>query len=237
MPNMAVIVTFVIVLVVCLTVQPAAAWMGSMYRNREALRPDYDDDMPAFRGGGAPVARTGMWYQQRRSGANALEEDPPSLQEQQQAQNCKGLACRNDDGCCEAMVCKTPEPESKKTPVQLGTCIPNPNEGTACKQDANCGSGLECVLTAGARGFKTCQPKNRDISRKQYYDDCRQSMECDQVRGLCCQIQRRHRQAPRQVCSYYKDVQNCVGFRKGYMPEIDNSLTNMKNKWWQYRAL
>ena len=44
-----------------------------MYRNRErqALA-DYEDDTPAFRPQ-APVARTGMWYQQRRSGGNLPE--------------------------------------------------------------------------------------------------------------------------------------------------------------------
>ena len=53
-------------------------------------------------------------------------------------------------------------------PVLLGTCVPNPNEGSPCKQDAGCGVALDCVMTAGSRGFKTCQPKHRDVSRKQY---------------------------------------------------------------------
>lgn len=52
---------------------PASAWMGSMYRGREPSRmsPDYEDE-PAIVAS-APVPRTGMWYQQRRSAMDLLQ--------------------------------------------------------------------------------------------------------------------------------------------------------------------
>lgn len=34
---------------------------------------------------------------------------------------------------------------------------------------------------------------------KQYSESCHMSSECDISRGLCCQLQRRHRQLPRKV--------------------------------------
>ena len=78
MPALTSSVTFSVGLLVvggCLVLLPASteAWIGTMYRNRErqALA-DYEDDTPAFRPQ-APVARTGMWYQQRRSGGNLPE--------------------------------------------------------------------------------------------------------------------------------------------------------------------
>nr|CAD7463716.1 unnamed protein product [Timema tahoe] len=37
------------------------------------------------------------------------------------------------------------------------------------------------------------------------------SGECDIGKGLCCQLQRRHRQAARKVCSYFKDPLICIG--------------------------
>lgn len=67
-------------------------------------------------------------------------------------------------------------------------------------------------------------------------EECNVSGECDISRGLCCQLQRRHRQTPRkvffmryfhtqkdhhpptnllsssrQVCSYFKDPLVCIG--------------------------
>ncbi|XP_055344718.1 ITG-like peptide isoform X2 [Paramacrobiotus metropolitanus] len=209
--------------------QPVTAWMGAMYRNREAFRPvsnDYDDE-PAAAAAGAPIPRTGMWYQQRRSAMDLLQDPSPEFN------GCVGTVCRDDAGCCENMLCKFPELDNKKAVATLGTCVPNPNEGVICKEDAACGNGMECALTAGSRGYKTCQPKNRDVARKQYNDDCRHSLECDQSRGLCCQQHRRHRQAPRLSCLYYKDSHNCLGFsKKDY--GMDDFIPNNKNRWWQY---
>ncbi|GAU88786.1 hypothetical protein RvY_01421 [Ramazzottius varieornatus] len=110
-----------------------------------------------------PVPRTGMWYQQRRSAIDLLEDEPT-----EPVTDCRGAACRDDGGCCEGMVCKLPQPDNKKISAPLGTCVPNPNEGTNCKDDASCGQGLECGQTMGSRGFKTCQPRNRDVNKKQY---------------------------------------------------------------------
>ncbi|KMQ89478.1 hypothetical protein RF55_10893 [Lasius niger] len=42
-------------------------------------------------------------------------------------------------------------------------------------------------------------------------EECAMSSECDISRGLCCQLQRRHRQTPRKVCSYFKDPLVCIG--------------------------
>nr|CAD7205874.1 unnamed protein product [Timema douglasi] len=42
-------------------------------------------------------------------------------------------------------------------------------------------------------------------------EDCTMSGECDIGKGLCCQLQRRHRQAARKACSYFKDPLICIG--------------------------
>lgn len=42
-----------------------------------------------------------------------------------------------------------------------------------------------------------CRPPS--IGHKQYNDDCSSSSECDITRGLCCIMQRRHRQKARKV--------------------------------------
>lgn len=42
-----------------------------------------------------------------------------------------------------------------------------------------------------------CRPPS--AGRKQYNEDCNTSSECDVTRGLCCIMQRRHRQKARKV--------------------------------------
>lgn len=44
---------------------------------------------------------------------------------------------------------------------------------------------------------RVCRPPM--MSSKQYAELCNVSGECDISRGLCCQVQRRHRQQPRKV--------------------------------------
>ncbi|RWS23787.1 prohormone-3-like protein [Leptotrombidium deliense] len=50
-----------------------------------------------------------------------------------------------------------------------------------------------------------------NMRKKQYNDECLTSNECDSSRGLCCQLIRRHRMAPRKLCYYFVDPKSCLG--------------------------
>lgn len=42
-------------------------------------------------------------------------------------------------------------------------------------------------------------------------DECMTSSECDASHGLCCQLIKRHRMAPRKLCYYFSDPKSCIG--------------------------
>ncbi|KFB49085.1 AGAP008993-PA-like protein [Anopheles sinensis] len=94
--------------------------------------------------------------------------------------------------------------------VLMGQCMPlyGRKYGELCRHDSDCESGLVCDISA-LSGASVCRPPT--IVAKQYGEDCITSSDCDITRGLCCQVQRRHRQVPRKVCSYFKDPLLCVG--------------------------
>ncbi|CAH1954805.1 unnamed protein product [Acanthoscelides obtectus] len=85
--------------------------------------------------------------------------------------------------------------------------------GRQCTANENCCPGSVCVdwlahvslhMAEGwARYVDEIVIVNLDWppvrQEKQYAEPCHMSAECDISRGLCCQLQRRHRQAPRKI--------------------------------------
>lgn len=69
--------------------------------------------------------------------------------------------------------------------------------GELCRRDSDCESGLVCAEAEQGVFTRVCKPPVQQ--EKQYAESCNMSSECDISRGLCCQLQRRHRQAPRKV--------------------------------------
>ncbi|XP_065339112.1 prohormone-3 [Cloeon dipterum] len=115
---------------------------------------------------------------------------------------CYGRKCTSNENCCPGSVCVDVD-------GIVGSCLfaYGLKQGELCRRDNDCETGLLCSDSGGEP--RTCQPPNR--TNKQYNEDCTMSGECDVTRGLCCQLQRRHRQAPRKVCSYFKDPLTCIG--------------------------
>ncbi|XP_011296820.1 prohormone-3 [Fopius arisanus] len=117
---------------------------------------------------------------------------------------CDHRPCGSNEHCCPGQICMNVAggPE--------GTCFYawGLKQGELCARDNDCETGLMCADVAGG-DTRSCQPPV--TSNKQYSEECLMSRECDITRGLCCQIQRRHRQATRKVCSYFKDPLVCIG--------------------------
>lgn len=123
---------------------------------------------------------------------------------------CALRSCTFNDDCCGDDVCvDVPGREG-------GLCMPK-SEGVGkdegCQSNDDCLPYMECVDTPVDSPHKTCQPHVREIRKKQYFDECQSTKECDERRGLCCQIVKRHRQRPRKMCNYYWDKNVCIGYR------------------------
>uniref|UniRef100_A0A182M0I7 Prohormone-3 n=1 Tax=Anopheles culicifacies TaxID=139723 RepID=A0A182M0I7_9DIPT len=116
---------------------------------------------------------------------------------------CYPRVCSANEYCCPGYICVIMD-------NVRGTCMPlyGRKYGELCRHDSDCESGLVCDISA-LSGASVCRPPT--IVAKQYGEDCITSSDCDITRGLCCQVQRRHRQVPRKVCSYFKDPLLCVG--------------------------
>ncbi|CAH0394527.1 unnamed protein product [Bemisia tabaci] len=114
---------------------------------------------------------------------------------------CYGKRCTANEHCCPGSVCVDVD-------GVVGSCLfaYGLRQGELCRRDNDCETGLLCTDTGEGR---SCQPPAS--SGKQYNEFCSLSSECDIHKGLCCQFQRRHRQAPRKVCSYFKDPLICIG--------------------------
>ncbi|XP_015604631.1 prohormone-3 [Cephus cinctus] len=123
--------------------------------------------------------------------------------EEETEEPCYGRRCVINEHCCPGSVCVNVD-------GVVGTCIfpYGLKQGELCRRDNDCETGLMCADVAGGES-RSCQPPV--TSNKQYSEECTMSGECDIGRGLCCQLQRRHRQVPRKVCSYFKDPLVCIG--------------------------
>lgn len=92
-----------------------------------------------------------------------------------------------------------------------GRCLPavyGRKIGEICNRENQCDAGLVCEEVVPGE-MHVCRPPSP--GRKQYNEDCVLSNECDISRGLCCIIQRRHRQKPRKSCGYFKEPAVCLG--------------------------
>ncbi|XP_054164843.1 ITG-like peptide [Oppia nitens] len=142
---------------------------------------------------------------------------------------CTGRRCVQSDQCCPGSVCVDVD-------GIVGTCLPiyGVSEGDSCQTDDDCEPGLNCRVSDvnyaqnpsalyQVRGRRVCQSAagvgggagagngGREMMKKQYNNECQTSSECDSGRGLCCQLIKRHRMAPRKLCYYFSDPQSCVG--------------------------
>lgn len=116
---------------------------------------------------------------------NYLEEEQASEEE------CYGRRCIANEHCCPGTVCVNMD-------GIIGNCLfaYGRKLGELCRRDADCESGLVCD-TAASSGASVCRTPM--VLAKQYAEDCNTSTDCDITRGLCCQLQRRHRQQARKV--------------------------------------
>ncbi|XP_017786602.1 PREDICTED: ITG-like peptide [Nicrophorus vespilloides] len=117
---------------------------------------------------------------------------------------CYRKSCTANEHCCPGQVCVDVD-------GVVGTCLfaYGRRVGELCRRDSDCESGLVCTESEQTSSSRICRPPVQQD--KQYSEPCNMSSECDISRGLCCQLQRRHRQAPRKVCSYFKDPLVCIG--------------------------
>ncbi|GJQ86791.1 hypothetical protein Trydic_g5582 [Trypoxylus dichotomus] len=117
---------------------------------------------------------------------------------------CYERPCTANEHCCPAQVCIDVD-------GAVGTCVYAYGRriGELCRRDSDCESGLVCSEGDQGISARICRPPVQQD--KQYSELCNMSSECDISRGLCCQLQRRHRQQPRKVCSYFKDPLVCIG--------------------------
>lgn len=127
---------------------------------------------------------------------DVYEEDEPD-------EPCYGKRCTANEYCCPGSICVNVD-------GVVGNCLfaYGRKLGELCRRDADCESGLVCDIAATS-GASVCRAPM--ALAKQYAEECSTSSDCDISRGLCCQLQRRHRQAARKVCSYFKDPLICVG--------------------------
>lgn len=142
--------------------------------------------------------------------------------------DCFGKQCIHADQCCKGSVCVDVDGS------KLGTCLPiyGQVEGEPCRQDADCEEGLRCLENANMGVSRTCHGPPRDVKKKQYSDLCLTSSECDVGKGLCCQLQRRHRVAPRKVCYYFFDPKSCIG---GVDPNLAKPISFSFNPFFKAR--
>lgn len=117
---------------------------------------------------------------------------------------CYGRKCTANEHCCPGTICVDVD-------GVIGSCLfaYGRRVGELCRRDSDCESGLVCAEADSGPNGRVCRPPVHQD--KQYSESCHMSSECDISRGLCCQLQRRHRQLPRKICSYFKDPLVCIG--------------------------
>ncbi|XP_076028589.1 space blanket [Oratosquilla oratoria] len=120
-----------------------------------------------------------------------------ALFEREVEEQCEGRRCTSNEHCCLNSICVDFNGVSGTCMTSLGQ-----EEGAICASDPDCAAGLICDLGICAA------PR---MGNKLYNEPCSISSECNVERGLCCQLVRRHRQAPKQMCVYFKDPRTCIG--------------------------
>ncbi|KAG8223663.1 hypothetical protein J437_LFUL001770 [Ladona fulva] len=177
-----------------------------------------------------------LFEEEVREAEEAEAEEEDGAARGRMPEPCYARKCTANEHCCPGFVCVDVDGVTTEYFTVVGSCLASIGlrQGELCRRDGDCESGLLCAaeededVPGGAIGrvvsgtdgrsaprqmdsaiIRTCQPPTR--SRKLYGEECLLSGECDISKGLCCQLQRRHRQAPRKVCSYFKDSLTCIG--------------------------
>ncbi|XP_044264103.1 prohormone-3 isoform X1 [Tribolium madens] len=179
----------IILFTACLLGHKTHAWGGLFNR----FSPEMLANM-GYGGHGGFIQRTG-------------DDDKGILEEytnEGEEEPCYGKPCTANEHCCPGSVCVDVD-------GVVGSCLfaYGRRVGELCRRDSDCESGLVCAEAEPGVSTRVCRPPVHQD--KQYSEPCNMSSECDISRGLCCQLQRRHRQAPRKVCSYFKDPLVCIG--------------------------
>ncbi|KAL1497556.1 hypothetical protein ABEB36_008497 [Hypothenemus hampei] len=179
--------SFAALMAVLLVVNRVSAWGGLFNR----FSPEMLANM-GYGGHGAGILRDEENFLDEQY-AN-VEDDGP----------CYGKKCTANEHCCPNSVCVDVD-------GVVGSCLMTYGRrvGELCRSDSDCESGLVCAEADSGPSARICRPPVHQD--KQYSEPCHMSSECDISRGLCCQLQRRHRQVPRKVCSYFKDPLVCIG--------------------------
>ncbi|CAD0206748.1 unnamed protein product [Chrysodeixis includens] len=117
--------------------------------------------------------------------------------------HCYSSPCTTNGDCCRGLLCLDTEDGGRCLPAFAGRKL-----GEICNRENQCDAGLVCEEVVPGE-MHVCRPPT--AGRKQYNEDCSSSGECDVTRGLCCIMQRRHRQKPRKSCGYFKEPLVCIG--------------------------
>ena len=151
---------------------------------------------------GYGVGGSNHFYDENELNENLLED---------QGHSCYGKTCTSNEFCCPDYVCVDVEGS------EIGRCFMayGKHAGETCHRDSDCESGLVCRETSD-RGH-VCSSPIHEV--KLYGESCHMSSECDISNGLCCQLQRRHRQAPRKV--------HVLGFKAIYLFDFDFSYRSV----------
>ncbi|XP_063370959.1 ITG-like peptide [Cydia amplana] len=117
--------------------------------------------------------------------------------------HCYSAPCSTNGECCRGLMCLETEDGGRCLPAFAGRKL-----GEICNRENQCEAGLVCEEVVPGE-MHVCRPPTS--GRKQYNEDCNASSECDITRGLCCVMQRRHRQKARKSCGYFKEPLVCIG--------------------------
>ncbi|XP_074042199.1 space blanket [Leptinotarsa decemlineata] len=157
----------------------------------------------------SPEMLANMGYGGHGGGGFSRAEGDDGILEEYVSENgddepCYGKRCTANEHCCPGSVCVDVD-------GVIGSCLfaYGRRLGELCRRDSDCESGLVCAEAEVGASTRVCRPPVHQD--KQYSETCNMSSECDISRGLCCQLQRRHRQVPRKVCLYFKDPLVCIG--------------------------
>ncbi|KAG7312845.1 hypothetical protein JYU34_001227 [Plutella xylostella] len=121
----------------------------------------------------------------------------------EEAAQCYSSPCVINGDCCNGFVCLNTEDGGRCLPAFAGRKL-----GEICNRENQCDAGLVCEEVVPGE-MHVCRPPTS--GHKQYNDECAVSSECDITRGLCCIMQRRHRQKARKTCGYFKEPLVCIG--------------------------
>ncbi|KRZ10766.1 Prohormone-3, partial [Trichinella zimbabwensis] len=126
---------------------------------------------------------------------------------------CSMLPCFSQEDCCPGTVCIMEKSSNRGICGQLLAQA----EGKICltipTMMQQCIDGLECSSISGLQPpFGLCMRRNYNLEKRQFFDPCITSIECDMSKQLCCRKQHSSsRGESRQICSYFEDpIEDCI---------------------------